>query len=148
MDNFILQFLLAYWPVLIATAITLLLVYQYLRPKITAEDLQKGVLQHTVLTALHEELPAPDQGVDDEWLESLQKIERLLPPKPPSKVTPAFKPKQRITISLLWVLFWLGATLFLLIRIAYDPSSYGGEAVYLGYFVYYIVIGLISYYRR
>jgi hypothetical protein len=148
MDNLILQILVAYWPVLIATAITLLLVYQYLHPKITAEDLQKGVIQHTVLTALQEELPSQDQVENDEWMESLQKVEQLLPPNPPPQATPSFKPKQRITISLLWVLFWIGASIFLLVRVAFNPYSYGGEAVYLGYFAYYIIIGLISHYRR
>jgi len=149
MDNIIFQFLVEYWPVLLATGITLLLVYQYLRPKITAEDLQKGVIQRNVLTVLQEELPTQNKADDDdEWIESLQKVEQLLPPKTPSKGRTEFKSKQYITISLIWILIWIGASIFLLMRIAFNPYYYGGEAVFLGYFAYYIVIGIISYYRR
>jgi uncharacterized membrane protein YgcG len=154
MDNLVFRFLLEYWPVLIAIAITLLLVYQYLRPKLSAEDLQKGVIQQGVLKALQkqeEDKPsAIEEGVEDEWRESLQKVRQLLPNMGVKNTNVKVKQKYQtyITISLIWVLVWIGATAFITTRIILDPYYYSGEAVFLGYFAYYILIGLISYYRR
>jgi hypothetical protein len=153
MDNLVFRFLLEYWPVLIAVAITLLLVYQFLRPKLTTEDLQKGIIQQGVLKALQDQeassVPSEEQ-VEDEWQESLQRVKQLIP-KMGLKNTNT-KGKQRyqtyITISLVWILVWIGVTAFIAIRILLDPYYYGGEAAFLGYFAYYILIGLISYYRR
>ena len=154
MDNLIFRFFLEYWPVLIAVGITLLLVYQYLRPKLTAEDLQKGVIQQGVLKALEaqeeDDPSANEEGVENEWRESLQKVKQLLPNISVKNTNTKVKPKYQtyITISLVWVLVWIGVTTFIVIRIILDPYYYGGEASFLGYFAYYILIGLISYYRR
>ena len=153
MDNLVVRFLLEYWPVVIAVGITLLLVYQYLRPKLTAEDLQKGVVQQGVLKALQEQEEKPsanEEGIYDEWRESLQRVKQLLPSIGVKNANSKVKPKYQtyITVSLVWILIWIGAAAFVAIRIIINPYYYGGEAVFLGYFAYYILIGLISYYRR
>ncbi len=153
MDNLVFRFLLEYWPVLIAVGITLLLVYQFLRPKLTAEDLHKGLIQQGVLRALQDDQEAvsspTEKATQDEWRASLERVARLtpninLPPKSNGRI----KSDHYITISLVWLLLWIGVTAFVAIRIILDPYYYGGEAIFLGYFAYYIVIGLISYYRR
>jgi len=152
MDNLVFRFLLEYWPVLIAVAITLLLVYQFLRPKLTAEDLHKGLIQQGVLKALQdqEEVSDPiEESTHNEWQVSLARVAQLAPsinPKAQSKGRT--RPEHYITVSLVWILIWIGVTAFVAIRIILEPYYYGGEAIFLGYFAYYIVIGLISYYRR
>jgi len=153
MDNLVFRFFLEYWPVVVAAVVTFLLVYQYLRPKITAEDLQKGVIQRNVLTLLQDQetdVSVDKEGTADGWTESLQKVERLLPNLRSRSQNSRVKPKYHtyITISLVWILVWIGFSTFIIIRIIFDPYYYGGEAVFLGYFAYYIVIGVISYFRR
>ena len=153
MDNLVFRFLLEYWPVLIAVGVTLLLVYQFLRPKLTAEDLHKGIIQQGVLKVLQEREGPPTsvaKGAPDEWQESLRRVEELRPLLNDKKNRPKAKPQYHhyVTVSLVWILLWAGITIFIIIRIILAPYYYGGEAIFLGYFAYYIVIGLISYLRR
>jgi len=152
MDNLVFRFLLEYWPVLIAVAITLLLVYQFLRPKLTTEDLHKGLIQQGVLKALQdqEEASSPtEEAAQDEWRASLERVAQLAPHLNSNvKQSGQRKLEHYITVSLVWILLWIGVTAFIAIRIILEPYYYGGEAIFLGYFAYYIVIGLISYYKR
>jgi len=147
MDNIIFRFLLQCWPILLAVIVTVLLLYSWMRPEVTAEKLQRGLVQQKVLNAIGRH--NYENNATQDWITTYKKMEDRLP-KTPSKTVH----KERIhyqtltTASLVWILFWAGACAFISIRIMFNPVYYGGEAIFLGYFSYYIIIGLISYFRR
>ena len=150
MDNIFFRYFLRYWPVIIAIIITVLLIYQWTRPKVNAEKLQKGIIRQSVLIAVGENPDIGDDIEQQEWLETRQRVEKyftnssILNQSPKQQI----RYQSYITISLIWTLFWIGVETFLIIRIILNPYYYVNEAIFLGCFTYYIIIGLISYFRR
>lgn len=152
MDNIIFRFVLMTWPILLAVVATVALIFQFVRHgKFSAEKLQKGLIRQSVLTIVGGMVePQPKDDETRKWLESRRKIKKYLNDKPKIRN----KPEDRvnygnyITTSLIWTLFWCGAFVFVCIRICLNPLYYGNEAIFLGYFAYYIILGLISFFRR
>ncbi len=150
MNNIIYRYLLWYWPAIVAIIITLLLIYQYTRPKVTTETLQKGALSQQILLSIEDQLVIEENPEQCAWLESQQRIEKYLSKQ--RLQTLIVKDKihypSYISISLIWTTIWIGVETFLIIRICVVPAYYAHEAIFLGYFAYYIIIGLISYFKR
>lgn len=150
MDNIIFRIILQLWPVFLAVAATLIVIYQWLRPKFTAEKLQKGLIRQGVLNAVAEMQDGAEDLDPPEWIEARKHAEEDLKKNPniPKRKTPSIKYGENVTVSLVWTLFWIGTFAFVVIRILINPYYYGGEAAYLGYFAYYIVLGLVTFFRR
>ena len=150
MDNLFFRYFLRYWPVLLAIIITVLLIYQWTRPKITAEKLQKGLIKQNILLTLEEDSEVGEDPQRQEWLKTQRKMEKYFAKSSLINQTPKQQIHYRgqITLSLVWTLIWIGVVTFLIIRIIFNPYYYGYEAIFLGCFTYYIIIGLISYFRR
>ena len=150
MDNIFFRFLLQCWPVIIAVIVTVLLAYQWMRPKFTAEKLQKGLIRQSVLIVVGEAKISPEEVDHRDWLETRQRVQKHVRNNSLKNEVNHQKLhyKDYISISLCWTIFWIGAVAFVSLRILFNPYYYGHEAVFLCYFTYYIVIGLISYFRK
>lgn len=151
MDNFFFRFFLQTWPVIVATIATVIIIYYWLRPKVTAEQLQKGIVRQNILTIV--ETILPQDVIDPEisnWLEVREHIIKGMVTHQLSSTPPNQKIayKKYICLSLLWILFWSATSTFILIRIIVNPYLYNNEAIFLGYFLYYIILGLIAFFRR
>jgi len=149
-DNIFLLYFLCYWPVFLAVIITILFFYQWTRPKVSFEKVQKGIIKQNIIQMLNEEIETEEDSVYRDWKEIKQQIKKHLRR---TKIMGENLPQQisyhsYITISLIWTIFWIGVDTFLLIRICFNPYYYGNEAICVGCFTYYIIIGLISYFRR
>jgi len=150
MNNIFFQYLLRYWPILVAISITILLIYQKIRPKISPEKIQKGILKQNILLTLDDDLEIEPDPEQKEWLVIQKKLEKYFskPSQTQSNTPQLVDYKSQITISLIWSLFWIGVDTFLVIRICINPYYYLNEAYFLSWFTYYVIIGLISYFRR
>ena len=150
MDNLFFQFFLRYWPMLVAIVITVLLVYQWTRPKVQPEKLQKGLIKQHILLTLEDESSDELDDIHRQWLESKETVTKYLnsAPRTPQAAPQYINYQSQITLSLVWTLIWIGVETFLIIRIIVCPYYYANEAIFLGCFTYYIIIGLISYFRR
>jgi hypothetical protein len=150
MDNIFFRYLLQCWPVILAVIITVILIYKWKHPKITAEKLQKGLIKQSVLLVAETNQNFSEDEELQEWVATRQKLKSYF--ENTNKVDPnprePINYRSYITVSLLWILFWTGTLIFISIRILLNPYYYGNEAIFLGYFVYYIIIGLISYFRK
>lgn len=150
MDNIIFRLILQLWPVFLAVAATLIVVYQWLRPKLTAEKLQRGLIRQGVLNVVGEMQDGEDDPDPPEWIEARKKMKSYLrkAPSPAKRKNQPINYRDNVTVSLVWTLFWIGTFAFVVIRILLSPHYYGGEAAYLGYFAYYIVLGLVVFFKR
>lgn len=150
MDNLFFRYFLRYWPVILAIVITVLLIYQWTRPKVNIEKLQKGIIKQNILITLEDSSETAKNYKQKEWLETLQRMENNLSKSQILNQDPKrqIHYQSYITISLVWTIFWIGVESFLIIRICLSPYYYSNEAIFLGCFTYYIIIGLISYFRR
>lgn len=147
-DNLFFRFFLQAWPMILAVVATVLLVYKWLRPKFSGEDLQRGLLRQGILTLIDDGAEQEDDPELRYWLGRRRNIPRSLSSTTHNETSSRIRYRDHVTISLLWSLFWIGAFVFLTIRILLNPYYYGGEAYFLGYFAIYITIGLISYFKR
>jgi len=151
MDNLIFRILLQSWPVILAAIATVLLLYHWFRPKFTLEKIQKGLVRQSVLMLVSEaeQEGAADDPEQQEWLTAREHLQEHFQTK---LQDPADSPKipyrNYLSISLVWTLFWCGAFAFLTIRMLIAPFYYGSEAIFLGYFAYYILLGLIGYFKK
>jgi hypothetical protein len=151
MDNPIFRIFLQSWPVILAAIATVLLIYHWFRPKFSLEKLQKGLVRQSVLMLVGEAEQEGAEGDPEQqtWLAAREQIQehfqtKLQDPAAP----PRIRYRNYLSISLVWTLFWCGAFAFLTIRMLIAPFYYGSEAIFLGYFAYYILLGLISYFKR
>ena len=78
MDNIIFRIILQLWPVFLAVAATLIVIYQWLRPKFTAEKLQKGLIRQGVLNAVAEMQDGAEDLDPPEWIEARKHAEEDL----------------------------------------------------------------------
>lgn len=150
MDNLFFRYFFQNWPVILAIIITVLLIYQRTRPKVNPEKLHKGIIKQNILSTLEDEADGEIDGERKDWLKTRQQMEKYLinTPIQNGSQTQQIHYRSHITISLIWTLFWIGIETFLIIRICFVPYFYRSEAIFLGYFTYYIIIGLISYFKR
>ncbi len=150
MDNIFFRFLLQCWPILLAAIASVLLVYSWKRPKLTAEKLQKGLIRQSVVNYISETEVLTGNDDNQEWLEARKNVERHFTKHSTSKshLIPQIRYRDHISLSLAWIIFWGSAFIFVTIRMIFNPVYYGAEAIFLGYFAYYIVIGLISFFRK
>ncbi|MHA1648845.1 MAG: hypothetical protein ACTSYB_01535 [Candidatus Helarchaeota archaeon] len=149
-DNIFWMYFLYYWPVLLAIIVTILLFYQWSRPKVSLEKVQKGIIKQNIIQILDDEIEIEEASMYRDWKETKQQIEKYIRRTKVmgENLSPQISYQSYITISLIWTLFWIGVDTFLLIRICFNPYYYGNEAICVGCFTYYIIIGLISYFRR
>ena len=138
------------WPLILALAATLLLLYQLVRSRFSADQFQKDLTHQNILTVANEMTSMEEDPETNYWLERWQRIQQNggAPPVQPHSSIRRLRTKGRITISLIWTLIWSGAFAFLTTRIILNPYYFGNEANLLGYFAYYIALGLIQYFRR
>ena len=149
MDNIFFRFFLQCWPVLVAVVITIVLLYQWMRPKVTPEKLQKGIVRQSVLLAVEDSHEIENDSEYKEWLQTRDKMKKYFNNNLKIEASnQKIDYRSYTSLSLIWILFWVGALIFIALRILFNPFYYGHEAVFLGYFAYYIIIGLISFFRR
>jgi len=149
MDNLIFRLLLQSWPVILAAIATVLLIYHWMRPKFTLEKLQKGLVRQTVLVTIGDESDSAPDPEQQEWIAVRENIQdQFSTTFHPANKGGKLNYRSYLCLSLIWVLFWSGAFAFLTIRILVAPYYYGSEAIYLGYFAYYICLGLIGYFKK
>jgi len=149
MDNIFFRFFIQAWPILLAAIASVALIYSWMRPKLTLEKLQKSLIRQSVLTFVGSTEDTVDPE-SHEWGEAAQRVKRYMNSplmNPPTK-PPEIKYRNYIAISLIWTLFWIGAFVFVVIRMILNPYYYGNEAIFLGYFAFYIALGLIRFFKR
>ncbi len=148
MDNMFFRFFIEYWPVLLAIMSTFLLIHQWMRPKVTPEKLQKGMIRQGILQIAEDRVTLPADEEKKDWYATYRHLEPSLQKTDSNQMVQRIHYQNYLTIALCWVLFWSAASTFLIIRLILNFYYYGNEAIFLGYFAYYIIIGLISYFKR